>query len=112
MTGVEWHAAVGERDGYRCAAIRHHKQCNGGYAECHHLVFLPFLCKPARYLIENGIALSQYCHILAHATHNGNIEKGRLDAAVEKVNAVTVEFNAYRGKGVKERKPFTRKGVA
>jgi hypothetical protein len=109
VTGVEWHEAVGERDGYRCAARTHHKQCDRGYAECHHLIYLSFLCKPARYLVENGVALSQYCHILAHSSHNGNIAKGRLDAAVKRVNAVTVEFNAYRGKGVAQRKQFARK---
>jgi hypothetical protein len=106
-----WHDAVFDRDDWRCAAKKHDPRCSGQAETAHHIVFRRFLVDEAMWLLANGIALSTYCHLLAHATHNQNIDEQRLIDAVDAVNAATAKAHPTKIKGLL-RPPFTRKGYA
>jgi hypothetical protein len=84
----KWASQVANADDFLCAAQKHAVGCSGRHEETHHIVYRSHLTKDALWLVANGIALSVYCHRLAHATHNQNIAPGRLRSAVDAVNAV------------------------
>ena len=88
----KWHDAVFERDDYRCASAIHDHRCPGRAEVAHHIVYRRFLYKEAMWLVDNGIALSEYCHLLAHSMHNLNIDEERLIAAVDAVNVAQPKF--------------------
>lgn len=90
--GSVFHQGVMERDNYACRALHHDKRCNGRAEHAHHCVYRAHLTDPALWLLDNGIALSEYCQTLAHRTHNGNLPKARLIAAVDAVNAIQGEM--------------------
>jgi hypothetical protein len=81
---------------YICESDTHDPRCNGFPTEAHHIVYRSHLTQPAMWLRANGIALSKYCHMLAHASHNANLPQHRLDAAVAAVNAVQGERPEFR----------------
>lgn len=84
----EWRTAVFARDGHRCQALHHVAACSLRAQNAHHVVFLSHLTKETRWVVDNGISLSTWCHANAHATHNANIEPRRLREAVDAVNAI------------------------
>jgi hypothetical protein len=102
--GSEWHRAVFSASSYICEAETHAPGCDGFPTEAHHIVYRSHLTKPALWIVENGIALSQACHILAHASHNANVSQPRLDRAVAAVNAIQGDDRRFRIQ------PFWRKG--
>jgi hypothetical protein len=104
--GSRWHLAVFERDGFQCRAEHHDRRCNSRPSEAHHIVYKVHLIDATTWLLENGIALSEHCHALAHRTHNANISEARLIAAVDAVNVVQGDDPAFR------RPYFCSKGFA
>jgi hypothetical protein len=84
-----WREAVLERDGFRCAADIHDKRCDSRHLKAHHICFKSQIVRAAYWIVANGITLSEPCHAVAHAHHNANISRQRLDAAVDAVNAAT-----------------------
>jgi hypothetical protein len=86
--GRDWHRHVFGDSGYLCQAETHDPRCDGFPTEAHHIVYRSHLVDEAMWLSANGIALNQYCHMLAHASHNANIADVRLRRAVDAVNAV------------------------
>jgi len=94
--GRIWHAAVMGESAYICEAETHDNRCDGFPTEAHHIVYRSHLTKPAMWLRANGIALSQYCHHLAHASHNACLPDHRLVAAVKAVNAVQGDRPEFR----------------
>jgi hypothetical protein len=104
--GRVWHAAVMGECNYVCEAETHDPRCDGFAAEAHHIVYRAHLTEPALWLRANGIALSAYCHALAHRTHNANIADARLRRAVDAVNRIQGHRPEFR------RPHFWAKGLA
>lgn len=85
-TAGEWREAVMERDSYRCQAVKHDSRCRYRAEHAHHIVYKSTLCERSHWIIENGIALSDVCHQLAHAEKNRNLDLSRCNVAVAAVN--------------------------
>jgi len=103
--GSEWKMLVGEEDGFLCASETHAPDCDRSFAEAHHMVFLSQITgEPnARWIVENGIALSEPCHKLAHATHNVSVGLDRANRGVAAVNLILA------GRGRTKIPPFRKK---
>lgn len=100
--GNEWHDAVFQRDGSMCQAVKHDPRCHGRAEHAHHIVYRSHLAKRSHWIVENGVAVSDVCHQLAHKTHNGCLNMDRCNAAVVAVN-VTEEIKVPK---------FAKKGFA
>ena len=107
--GSQWHADVFTAADYICCAETHDPRCDGFADHAHHIVYKWRCTAPARYLFANGIALSEHCHQLAHASHGASLSQARLDRAVAAVNAVQGNDPAYPEFRIP---PFHFKGLA
>lgn len=87
-TPGEWRDAVLERDGGICASEIHDPRCHDdrGPLRAHHICYRSQISTRSYWIVENGIALSDPCHALAHSTHNVSIGLARANAAVLVVN--------------------------
>ena len=97
----EWREAVAERAGYGCEAVTHDPQCGKfpEMMEAHHIVFRAHLSKESLWIVENGAWLVPACHRMAHALHNRNIAREKLDIAVAAVNCIeTIKVPHFSGK--------------
>ena len=103
--GKEWAEVCAERDGYRCASETHDARCNGQRECTHHLVLKQHLPDEARYVLENGLSLSQICHMLAHSTHNASAGLKRANEAVKAVNVLIC------ARGLTKIPPFRKKAA-
>jgi hypothetical protein len=84
---------VVERDGGLCKALHHDPRCAGQAERAHHICYRAHILKKNFWtVLPNGISLSNYCHMLAHDTHNKNLPKARLRAAVDAINLAQPEF--------------------
>jgi hypothetical protein len=88
----KWHDEVFERAKGYCEAEQHDRGCYGRAEHAHHIVYRSHLTKDAMWILDNGAALSLYCHAMAHRTHNANISQERLDRAVDAVNAIMPNY--------------------
>jgi hypothetical protein len=87
-TAREWRDEVGDRAGHVCESLEHDPRCSGYFEVAHHIVYLAHLSDRARWIVENGIALSRVCHTLAHRRHNASLKENRARLAVDSVNLV------------------------
>lgn len=87
-TAGEWRETVLDRDGHMCASEIHDPTCHDdrGPLRAHHIVYKSHLSPRSLWIVQNGIALSDACHCLAHSTHNVSIGLKRANAAVAVVN--------------------------
>jgi hypothetical protein len=81
-----WHDAVFDIDGGRCGATQHDPRCRGFARVAHHICYRSHIPKWCYWIVNNGIALSEVCHTLAHRTKNANIASERKREAVDAVN--------------------------
>lgn len=106
--GSKWHAAIMGSCNYICQSETHSPLCDGMAIEAHHCVYRSHLTAPALWIIENGIALSKPCHMLAHASHNASIDQARLDRAVRAVNKIQGNDPSHPEFKIQ---PFWKKGL-
>ena len=104
-TAGEWAQACRERDGYECKALDHDPRCRGAVEQVHHLVYKSHLTPETRWIVENGLSLSQVCHAKAHATHNASVGLTRANEAVKAVNIILV------ARGLTKIPPFRKKAA-
>ena len=83
----KWREAVFTRDGGRCAAEMHDYRCMGHAEHAHHLFYKSQIPKWAYWVVDNGLAVSNVCHMLAHSNHNKNVSPERMRRAADAVNA-------------------------
>lgn len=103
--GRVWHARLMADYNYECQAETHDPRCDGFATECHHIILRVHLTEPAMWLLGNGAPLSQYCHLLAHASHGASLSDRMLTTAVRVVNEVQGARPEFRIQ------PFFRKGL-
>lgn len=94
-SGREWKAEVFERASGLCESSEHAIGCRGIAEVAHHICFRSQINERWYWIVENGIALAEVCHILAHRTHNVSLGLVRANHAVDVINCVS-EYKIQR----------------
>lgn len=94
---ARWSIAVRDRDHGLCCAERHDPRCRLIGHHGHHIVFRSHAPAFTHFtVLSNGVWVSNYCHDLAHKTHNATISTERKIAAVNAINAKILEVAPHK----------------